>query len=72
MNRIIEEINAASVEELITVMALLLHKGHDKPKTSDRSYRAISTCPAIAKAVDMFVHDLFSDPWTTVQAETQY
>ena len=42
---LISDINTASIEELNTVYALFLHKGHGKPKTSDRSYRTISTCP---------------------------
>ena len=72
MNRIISEINGSSVKELNTVMAILLYKGHGKSKTSDRSYRTISTCPVIAKAVDIYVHDLFIDLWNSVQATTQY
>ena len=72
MNRIILEINTASVKELNTVLALLLYKGHGKPKTSARSYRTISTCPVLAKALDMYVHDLFIDLWNEAQAKTQY
>jgi hypothetical protein len=52
MNKVIQEVNtASSAEELNTVLALLLHKGHGKPKTSDRSYRTISTCPVLSKAL---------------------
>ena len=72
MNRIITEINTSSTEELNTVIALLLHKGHGKPRTSDRAYRTISTCPVLAKALDMYLHDLFIDLWNSDQAETQY
>ena len=72
MNLIIMDINSASSIELNTVYALLLHKGHGKPKTSDRAYRTISTCPVVAKALDMYIHDLFIDTWNSAQAETQY
>ena len=72
MNRVIMEINTSSVEELNTAYALLLHKGHGKPKTNDRSYRTISTCPVLAKALDMYVHELFIDKWNACQADTQY
>ena len=72
MNRIILDINSATIEELNTVYALFLHKGHGKSKTSHRSYRTISTCPVLAKALDMYVHDLFIDNWNTAQADTQY
>ena len=72
MNRIIMEINTSSVEELNTAYALLLHKGHGKPKTSDRAYRTISTCPVLAKGLDMYIHELFIDKWNAAQADTQY
>ena len=72
MNRIITDVNSSSAKELNTVLALLLHKGHGKLKTSDRSYRTISTCPVLAKALDMYIHDLYIDLWNNDQAETQY
>ena len=72
MNLVIREINTSTVKELNTVHALLLHKGHGKSVTSDRSYRTISTCPVIAKALDIHIHDLFIDNWNEVQADTQY
>ena len=72
MNRIISEVNCSSASELNVVLAQLLYKGHGKCKTSDRSYRTISTCPVIAKALDMYIHDLFIDLWNTDQADTQY
>ena len=72
LNRVIMDINTSSVKELNTAYALLLHKGHNKPKTSDRSYRTISTCPVIAKGLDIYIHKLFRDLWNKAQAETQY
>ena len=72
MNKIILNLNTSTARELNTVLALLLYKGHGKSKTSDRSYRTISTCPVLAKALDMYVHDLFVDLWNKTQADTQY
>ena len=72
LNQVIQEINSSSVKELNTVHALLLHKGREKPRTSERSYRTISTCPVVAKALDMHIHDLFVDDWNEAQADTQY
>ena len=72
MNAVIMEINSSSVKELNTVLALLLHKGHGKPVTSDRAYRTISTCPVVSKALDMYLQDLFIDLWNSDQASTQY
>ena len=72
MNQVILNVNASSVKELNTAYALLLHKGHGKSKTSERSYRTISTCPVLAKGLDMFIHDLFIKQWNASQAPTQY
>ena len=72
LNIIIEDVNLASVEELNIAYALLLHKGHQKSRTSDRSYRTISTCPFLSKALDMYLHDLYIEDWNTLQAPTQY
>ena len=72
MNQVILNVNASSVKELNTAYALLLHKSHGKSKTSERSYRTISTCPVLAKGLDMFIHDLFIQQWNASQAPTQY
>ena len=72
MNQAISEINITTAKELNTVYALLLHKGHGKSRTSDRNYRTISTCPVLAKALDIYIHDLFINSWNEVQAPTQY
>ena len=72
LNKVILEINSSSSKELNTVCALLLHKAHGKSRTCDRSYRTISTCPVIAKALDIHIHDLCINLWNDVQAATQY
>ena len=72
LNCIIKDVNLASVEELNIAYALLLHKGHQKSRTSDRSYRTISTCPFISKGLDMYIHQLYIDDWNALQAPTQY
>ena len=45
LNCIIEDVNNATIEELNACYALLLHKGHGKPRTIDKAYRTISSCP---------------------------
>ena len=72
LNVIIEEVNLSSLEELNTIWAHILYKGHGKDKESDRSYRTISTCPLFAKAIDTYVGELNSSNWADVQAETQF
>ena len=72
LNAIIDDVNLASIEELNSCYALLLHKGHGKPRTVDKSYRTISTCPMLSKALDLYIHDLHVDKWNLQQAPTQY
>ena len=72
LNTFIIDVNNCTIEELNTVFALLLHKGHSKERTLDSSYRTISTCPLVAKGLDIYVRDLFLDKWNFQQAGTQY
>ena len=58
LNIAIEDVNLSSLEELNSVWACILYKGHKKDRESDRSYRTISTCPLIAKALDFYVGTL--------------
>ena len=72
MNRILNNINCSSIEELNSVWATILFKGGGKDVESDRSYRQLSCCPLIAKLIDMYVVELNSDLWSRAQAPTQY
>ena len=72
MNVFIRDVNHCTIEELNTVLALLLYKSHGKEKTLDSSYRTISTCPLLAKSLDLYVRELFIDKWNCQQAKTQY
>ena len=40
-------LNLSSLDEINMVFACVLYKGHGKQKTSDSSYRTISTCTVI-------------------------
>ena len=59
MNAFIIDVNNSTIEELNTIFAILLYKGHDKERTLDSSYRTISTCPVVAKGLDSYVRELF-------------
>ena len=72
LEALIEDINNITIEEVNTVHAAILFKGHSKDKTSARSYRTISTCPLVAKALDMFIRDLNINSWNLDQAPTQF
>ena len=72
LNAVIANVNNASIEELNTAHGLILYKGHNKEKTSDRAYRTISSCPFLAKALDLYLRDLYHELWDRCQAPTQY
>ena len=54
LNAIISHINCSSAVELNTVWANILYKQGGKDRELDRSYRTISCCPLIAKAMDSY------------------
>ena len=60
------------ITEFCVVYACILFKGHNKDRNSDRSYRTISTCPVVAKALDLYIRDLHKEKWNLDQAPTQY
>ena len=72
LNSLIVDVNNSSIEELNTIFALLLYKGHKKDRTLDTSYRTISTCPVVAKGLDCYVRDLNIAKLNSKQAATQY
>ena len=72
LNCIISDVNNASVEELNTIYALLLHKGHGKQKTVASSYRTISSCPLLSKALDIYIREVHEEKWKAKEAKTQY
>ena len=71
-NAIIDQINSSSTSELNTVWANILFKGGDKDREHDRSYRTISCCPIVAKALDSYMVELYDGGWSAVQAQTQF
>ena len=72
LNTIIGHINSSSISELNTIWAIILHKGHNKDPKLDRSWRTISCCPVIAKALDTYLVELYGDGWSDIQASTQF
>ena len=72
LNTLIEDLNNVSVDELNMVWACILHKGHDKDRSSHRSYRTISTCPFLSKALDCYVSTLYSPIWNKHTSPTQF
>ena len=72
LNSVINLINCSSIEEMNTIWATILHKGHGKDPELDRSWRTISSCPFLGKAMDTYLVELTSDGWSAAQAPTQF
>ena len=72
MNAAITDLNNLSLEELCTVWACVLYKGHNKDRYCNKSYRTISTCPLVSKAIDCYISELYSTKWHAHTAETQF
>ena len=72
LNVIIADLNNLSIDELNMVWACILYKGHEKDRNIDRSYRTISTCPFLSKAIDTYISILYSSKWNKFTAETQF
>ena len=72
VNTVIENIEVAGKDELNKVHAVILHKGHKKDKSLASSYRTISSCPFVAKAIEIYLGDLSKEEWKKVQAPTQF
>ena len=72
LNLIISNINLSTAAELNSTWSVMLHKGHGKPRSLCRSWRCISTCPLVPKALDLYVSDLHSDNWALGSAPTQF
>ena len=72
LNLVICNVNLSSAKELNSAWSIILHKGHGKPRSSSRSWRCISPCPLISKALDLYVSDLQISSWTSAAAKTQF
>ena len=58
LNALIADVDNITITEVNTVYACILFKGHGKDKSNSRSYRTISSCPVVAKALDLYIRDM--------------
>ena len=72
INGLIDDVNNMSVDELNTVTANILHKGHGKAKDLADNYRTISTCPFLSKVLDTYIDEVYGHIWEHHQAITQF
>ena len=49
-----------------------MHKGYGKDRESDRSHRTISTCPLLAKCLDIYIGQLYYPLWRLLTEAIQY
>ena len=71
LNLLIKDSNNFALPELNKAWAIILHK-KSKPIDNSRSYRCISTCPLVGKALDLWVMDNNRQGWYQVRAPTQF
>ena len=72
INTALEDIENTSCEEFNTANAQILYKGHQKDKSLASSYRTISSCPFVAKALDTYIRSLSIDEWEAAQSKVQF
>ena len=53
----------------LTILSIVSHL---KDKTSHRSYRTISCCPLISKALDTYISLLYAQDWASIHANAQF
>ena len=72
LSTLLSDISSMEISEVNAAYACVLFKGHGKDKSSSRSYRTISTCPLVAKALDMYIRDLYMPYWKLHQSPVQF
>ena len=72
INAFLQDVSTTSIEEINATYACILFKGHNKDRSSSRSYRTISTCPVIAKGLDIYIRKIHEQSWNSDQASTQF
>ena len=72
INSAINNLETTTCEEVNVAHASVLHKGHSKDKSLATSYRTISSCPFLSKAMDYYIREISIPEWTAAQAETQF
>ena len=72
INTAISDLENTTCDEFNTAHAQVLYKGHKKDKTLASSYRTISSCPFVAKALDTYIRELSLDDWEAAQSQVQF
>ena len=71
-NSALSNIDNTTCQELNDAHAIVLFKGHKKDRSLASSYRSISSCPFLAKAIDFYCRELSIQEWNEDKPETQF
>ena len=58
LNILVKNVNLSTIEEFNAVWTVMLHMGGSKPRQLAQSWRCISTCPLVAKDMDLHIFNL--------------
>ena len=72
INAFLQDVSTTSIQEINATYACILFKGHNKDRPSSRSYRTISTCPVIAKGLDIYIRKIHERSWNADLPSTQF
>ena len=72
MKALLSDVGTTAIHEVNAAYACILFKGHGKDRTSSRSYRTISTCPVVAKGLDLYIRKIHGHSWKNAQPSTQF
>ena len=72
LNLLVSNVNLATLKEINSAWAVMRHQGGSKPHHLAKSWRCISTCPLVAKAMDLYVYGLHKEQWEAVATPTQF
>ena len=72
LNTVLSSPDMSEEKELNAAHASVLYKGHSKDKMLASSYRTISNCPFLAKALDYYVRSLSIEEWENARPENQF
>ena len=72
INALLQDVGNTAIQEVNRAYACILFKGHGKNRFAANSYRTITTCPVVAKGLDMFIRDQYLEIWNKDQSSTQF
>ena len=72
LNVLLSDVQNTMITDVNLAYAVVLFKGHGKDRSSAKSYRTISTCPVVAKGLDLYLRTLSLDYWNEDQSSVQF